>query len=134
MQTASSKPSFRYGPPPSKRSNTGSNSPSPNHYNIPDFTQGLNKKVGKSLTARRPEISIKSEIPDPGAYKIKLSPSSPSFSLGSGNRDSFIPSNNNPAPSEYSVSTAIIQKSKSTQFGKGTRPPLSVPNDNPGPG
>jgi Sperm-tail PG-rich repeat len=107
--------------------------PAPGEYNIPDLSEELKHKPGKSMLSRRPLPIKDSGAPGPGAYEVKMPKSTPSFSVGFGKRSDLGSKNKNPGPGEHNP-IFVSENKKSSSIGKGKRPDLAKSNNIPGPG
>ena len=107
--------------------------PGPGEYHIPDLSDELKHKMGKTMLPRRPLITKDSGAPGPGGYHAKLPATTPSFSVGLGKRPNLVGINQHPGPGAYSP-TDPTKDVRSKSIGTGLRPPISKTNNFPGPG
>lgn len=126
-------PRYTFGTEARERKFLSTETPAPWAYDIPGLTEDLKNKPGKTLAPKRPLVVKDSGAPGPGAYQPRLSETTPSFSVGTGSRSSFINVKKSPGPGEYEPKVPA-HVSRTSNFGTGARPPLTVPKFTPGPG
>jgi len=133
QRSQSEAPQYRFGTGSRTKRGYNEEIPGPGSYEIPDLVAELKSKMAKTIVPRRPLPANHSDAPGPGAYQPRVTSSTPSFSIGNGNRSNFVKAKSIPAPWDYNPSNPS-HTTRNPKIGTGSRPPISRTNAVPGPG